>query len=130
MTFWSDCPPPPPPRAAATPATEGGSTGQNAAVDLSELAAISVGQQAMKIAGSGGSRGLMRTLGAFSHSASYYVVYPGNTPGTPSPPPLQKHARSIQNRIGGAEFRTLGPVATGGGKQPTFGTCHFGCFSP
>ena len=28
------------------------------------------------------------------------------------PPPLQTHARSIQNSVGGAECRTLGPVAS------------------
>ena len=37
---------------------------------------------------------------------------------------LQKHARSIQNSLRGTEFRTLGPVATGGGKQPTFRTAR------
>ena len=57
-------------------------------------------------------------VGAFSHSANYYVVYPGNTPE--NHPPLQKRALSIQNSIGAAEFRTLGPVATGGGKQRFF----------
>ena len=44
----------------------------------------------------------------------------------PCKPPIpgQKYATSIQNRIGGAKFRTLGPVATGAGKQPTFCTAH------
>ena len=37
---------------------------------------------------------------------------------------IQKRACSIQNRIGGAECRTLGPVATGGGEQQTFRTAH------
>ena len=46
-------------------------------------------------------------------------------PGTPLQTiPLQKRALSIQNSIGGAEFRTLGPVATGGEKQPTFRTAR------
>ena len=38
--------------------------------------------------------------------------------------PLQKRARSIQHGIGGAEFRTLGPVAPGGGTQPPFPTAR------
>ena len=67
-------------------------------------------------------RGRFRTARAQrAHSANYYRVYPGNTPE--NHPPLQKHA-SIQNSISGAEFRTLGPVATGGGKQPTFRTAR------
>ena len=46
-------------------------------------------------------------------------------PGTPlQTTPLQKRARSIQNSVGGAEFRTLGPVATGGGRQPTCRTAR------
>ena len=39
------------------------------------------------------------------HSANYYVVYPGKTPLKTTH--LEKHARSIQNSIGGAEFRIL-----------------------
>ena len=42
------------------------------------------------------------TKGVFSHSTNY-VVHPGNTPET---------IQCIQNSIGGAEFRTLGPVAS------------------
>ena len=48
------------------------------------------------------------------HSANYFCLSRE----------LQKHAWSIQNGIGGAEFRTRGPVATGGGKQPTFRTAR------
>ena len=55
-------------------------------------------------------------------SGNYYAVHPGNTPC--KPPPLQKRACSIQNRIGGAECRTPGPVAAGGGKRPTFRTAR------
>ena len=63
--------------------------------------------------------GLLSLEGAFSHSTNYYVVHPRNTPE--NHPPAEA---SMQNRIGGAELRPLGPVATGGGKQPTFGTAH------
>ena len=45
-------------------------------------------------------------------------------PCKPPPPPPQRRAWSIENSVGGAEFRTLGPVATGGGKQPTFPTAR------
>ena len=45
------------------------------------------------------------------------------TAGTPlKTTPLQKRASSVQPSIGGAEFRSLGPVATGGGRQPVFRT--------
>ena len=47
----------------------------------------------------------------------YYGVYPGNTLKTA---PLQRDASAIQNSVGGAAVRTLGPMATGGGQQPTF----------
>ena len=84
------------------------------------------------------------------HSAGTAPVITVFIPGTPlKTTPLQKHARSIQTSIGGANFRTLGPVAsirlekkilvyqqglwgaefktlgpmaTGDGKQPTFRT--------
>ena len=62
---------------------------------------------------------------AFLHSAGTAPIIMLFIPGTPlKTTHLQKHARSIQNSIGGAEFRTLGPVATGGGKQPTFRTAR------
>ena len=52
-------------------------------------------------------------LGAFSHSAGTAPIITLFIPGTPLKNiPLQKHAQSFQNSIGGAEFRTLGPVAS------------------
>ena len=81
-----------------------------------------------------------------AHSANYYVVYPTNTPE--NHPPTEacmikskqhgvqqsgpcgcgkhqtKKKKSLVYQHGGAEFRTLGPVATGGGKQPTFRTAR------
>ena len=66
-----------------------------------------------------------RFWGAFSHSAGTVPIVISFIPGTPlNTTRLQTHASSIQNSLGGADFRTLGPVATGGGKQPTFGTAH------
>ena len=57
------------------------------------------------------------------HSAGTAPIIALFIPGTPlKTTPLQKDARSIQNSIGGAEFRTPGPMATGGGKQPTLRT--------
>ena len=55
------------------------------------------------------------------HSANHYVVYPGNTPE--NHPPTEA-CMIHSNSIGGAEFRTLGPMATGGEKRPTFRTAH------
>ena len=52
------------------------------------------------------------SMGAFSHSAGTAPIIMLFIPGTPlKTTHLQKHARSIQNSIGYAEFRTLGPVA-------------------
>ena len=54
-----------------------------------------------------------RAVGAFSHSARTAPINTLFIPGTPlKTTHLQKDARSIQNSIGGAEFRTLGPVAS------------------
>ena len=56
--------------------------------------------------GGGGLGGVFAQRG---HSANYYVVYPGNTPE--NHPPTEAcmiHSKSM----GGAEFRTLGPVAS------------------
>ena len=59
--------------------------------------------------------------GVFSHSAGTAPSITFFIPGTPlKTNPPQRHARSIQSSIGAAEFRMLGPVATVGGKQPTF----------
>ena len=53
------------------------------------------------------------------HSANYYIVYPGNTPEN-HPPTEACMINSKQHGVQssgpwGAEFRTLGLVATGGG---------------
>ena len=70
----------------------------------------------------------IETVGAFSHSAGTAPIVTLSIPGTPlRTTPLQKRARSIQNRIGGADFRALGPMATGGEKQPTFRTLCARC---
>ena len=78
-----------------------------------------------------------------AHSANYSGVYPGNTPA--NHPPAEacmihskqrqgcriqdprtrgKHqtTRCTSTGLWGAEFRTLGPMATDGGKRPTFRT--------
>ena len=55
------------------------------------------------------------------HSTNYYVVYPKNTPEN-HPPTEACMIHSKQHRD--AEFRTLGPVATGGEKQPTLRTAR------
>ena len=48
---------------------------------------------------------------------NYYVAYPGNTPENHQP----TEARMIKSkRHRGCRIQDLGPVATGGGKQPTF----------
>ena len=57
-----------------------------------------------------------------AHSANHYAVYPGNTPA--NHPPYRSVHDPFNTASGGADFRTLGPVATGGGKQPTFRTAH------
>ena len=55
----------------------------------------------------------MGALGAFLHSAGTAPMITLFIPGTPlNTTPLQKDVCSIQNSIGGAEFRTLGPVAS------------------
>ena len=58
---------------------------------------------------------------SFSHSANYYVVYPGNTPAN-HPPTEACMISSKQHR--GCRIQGLGPVAIGGGKQPTFHTAR------
>ena len=65
--------------------------------------------------------------GTFAHSGRTARAQRahGGHPGTPlQTTPLQREAWSIQNSIGGAEFRPLGPAATGGGNQPPFRTAH------
>ena len=83
-----------------------------------------------------------------AHSANYYVVYPGKTPANHPPTeacminlkqhgvqnsgpwdlsqPSDSKKKSLVYQQGpqGAEFSTLGHVATGGGKQPAFRTAH------
>ena len=52
-------------------------------------------------------------MGAFSHSAGTAPIITLCIPGTPlKTTHLQKHAQSIQNSFKGAEFSTLGPVAS------------------
>ena len=53
----------------------------------------------------------VRAMGAFSHSANYYVVHPGSTPAN-HPPTEACMINSKQHR----GCRTLGPMATGGEK--------------
>ena len=73
-------------------------------------------------------RGHFRTARAQrGHSAGTAPIITLFIPGTPlQSTHVQRHARSIPNSIGGAAFRTLGPVATGGGKQfsHSAGTAH------
>ena len=47
-------------------------------------------------------------LGAFSHSANYYVVYPGDTPE--NHPPTK--GCMINSKQHGVQIKTLGPVAS------------------
>ena len=73
----------------------------------------------------GGGGGVTVFGGAFPHSAGTAPITTVLIPGTPlQTTPLQKRARSIQNRIEGADIRALGPVATGGGTQPTSRTAR------
>ena len=45
-------------------------------------------------------------------------------PGTPGKHQTKKNSLVYQQRLSGAEFRTLGSAATGGGKLPTFCTAR------
>ena len=57
------------------------------------------------------------------HSAGTAPIVTVFIPGTPlQTTPLQKRVRSIQNSVEGVDFKALGPVASGGGEQPTLGT--------
>ena len=57
--------------------------------------------------------------GAFSHSANYHGVHPGNTPANPPP------YRSVHDPFQTASrVRNSGPATTGGGKQPAFRTAR------
>ena len=47
-------------------------------------------------------------LGAFSHSANYYVVYPGDTPENHQP----TEGCMINSKQHGVQIKTLGPVVS------------------